>query len=57
MAVPDERGYTVSKFHLTIDECINVDEPISAIDVLVNGVTNAVENWELDIDSSNWTFI
>ena len=40
-----------------IDESINLDEPIADIDVLVNSVTNAGENWELDRDSSNWTFI
>ena len=35
-----------------IDESINLDEPISDIVVLVNSVTNAGENWELDSDSS-----
>ena len=57
MAAPGERGHTVSHFHCMTDESINLDEPISDIDVLVNSVTNAGENWELDIDSSNWTFI
>ena len=42
MAAPGERGYTdFSKFHRIIDESINLDEPISDIDVLVNSVTNA----------------
>ena len=41
MAAPGERGYTVSKFHRIIDESINLDEPISDIDVLVNSMTNA----------------
>ncbi len=40
-----------------IDESINLDEPISDIDALVNIETNAGENRELDIDSSTWTFI
>ena len=40
MAVPGERGHTVSNFHRMIDESINLDEPISDIDVLVNSVTN-----------------
>ena len=32
---------TVSIFHLMTDDCINLDEPISDIGVLVNrGVTN-----------------
>ena len=58
MAAPGECGQTtVSKFHCMVDESINLDEPISDIDVLVNSVTNAGENWELDIDSSNWTLI
>ena len=30
---------------------MNLDEPISDIDVLVNSVTNAGENWELDSHS------
>ena len=50
-----ERGYTVSKFHRMINESINLDEPILDIDVLVNSMTNAGKNWELDIDSSNRT--
>ena len=57
MVAPGERGYTVSHFHRMIDESINLGEPISDIDVLVNSVTNADENRELDIDSSTWTFI
>ena len=57
MAAPGERGHTVSNFNRMIDESINLDEPISDIDVLVNSVTNAGENWELYIGSSNWTFI
>ena len=57
MAAPGEPGHTVSNFHRMIDESINLDEPISDIHVLVNSVTNAGENWELDIDSSNWTII
>ena len=36
---------------------MNIDEPISDIDVLVNSVTDAGENWELDSHSWNWTFI
>ena len=48
---------TVSNFHCMIGESINLDEPISDIDVLVNRVTNVDEHWELDIDSSNWTLI
>ena len=55
MTAPGERGH--SHFHRMIDESINLDEPISDIGVLVNSVTNAGENWELDIDSSNGTFI
>ena len=40
MAVHSERGYTVSKFHRMIDESINLEEPISDIDMLVNSMTN-----------------
>ena len=43
MVAPGERGYTVSKFHRIIDENINLDEPMSYIDVPVNSVTNAGE--------------
>ena len=57
MAELGKRRYTVSKYHRIIDESINLDELISDIDVLVNSVTNADENLELEIDSSNWTFI
>ena len=57
MAAPGERGHTVSHFHRMIDESINLDEPKSDIDVLVNSVTNAGENRELDIDSSTLTSI
>ena len=57
MAAPGEHGETVSHFHRMIDESINLHEPISDIHVLVNSVTNAGENWELDIDSSTWKFI
>ena len=57
MAAPGERAPTVSNFHRMIDESINLDEPISDIDVLLNSVSNTGENWELDINSSNWTFI
>ena len=54
MAASGEHGYTVSIFHPMTDECINLDEPISDIGVLVNrGVTNTGKNWELDIDNSN----
>ena len=55
MAAPSECGHTVSHLHRMIDESIYLDEPISEIDVLVNSVTNAGENRELDIDSSTWT--
>ena len=36
---------------------MNLDEPVSDIDVLVNSVKNAGENWEFDSHSWNWTFI
>ena len=52
MAAPGECGHTFSHSHRMIDESINLDEPISDIRVLVNSVTNAGENRELDIDSS-----
>ena len=43
MVASGERRYTVSKLHHIIDESINLDEPISDIDVLVNSVTNTGE--------------
>ena len=36
---------------------MNLNEPVSDIDVLVNSVANAGENWELHSHSLNWTLI
>ena len=57
MATPMNADRQLVNSIARFNESINLVEPVSDIDVLVNSVTNAGESWELDIDSSNWTFI